>query len=178
MGRTTEASATVGVGSIVFRRETGVYEMVGRDEDGVFHMLALFRIAGPAFRADRSFGKLPWPHGAFRQDMAIGRWQRAGRVPASEAIPGARVRISWRFYLARIARWPYSQFVEPHRNGQYHAVPRLWAAGRRREAVRWLARSAAVTVVVGALTAPLFVLGQAVGLVVSLVRAGVGRPRN
>jgi hypothetical protein len=165
----------VGVGSIVFRRETGVYEMVARDEDGVLHQLALFRVAGRVFRADASLGRLPWPREAMEADLAAGLWQRAGRVPAAQAVPGARVRISRRFYLWRIARWPYSQFVEPHRNGQYRAVPGLWRAGRRAKALRWLTRSAVVTVGFGVLTAPLFVLGQVAATAVAFVRTAGGR---
>lgn len=165
----------VGVGSILFRRETGVYEMVARDEDGVLHQFALFRAAGWVFRADESLGRLPWPRDAMEADLATGLWQRAGRVPAEEARPGARVRISRRFYLMRIARWPYSQFVEPHRNGQYRPVPGLWRAGRRAKAVRWFTRSVVVTVGFGVLTAPLFVLGQVVATAVAFVRTAGGR---
>jgi hypothetical protein len=165
----------IGVGSILFRRETGVYEMVAKDEDGVLHQFALFRVVGPVFRTDGSLGRLPWPREAMEADLRRGLWQRAGRVPAEAATPEARVRISWSFYLMRMARWPYSQFVEPHRNGQYRAVPGLWRAGRRAKAVRWLARSAAVTVAFGLLTAPLFLLGQAVALLVALVRTAGGR---
>jgi len=163
------------VGSIVFRRETGVYELVARDVEGVLHQLALFRVAGWVFRADASLGRLPWPREAMEADLASGLWQRAGRVPAGEARPGTRIRISRGFYLMRIARWPYSQFVAPHRNGQYRAVSGLWREGRRAKAVRWFTRSAVVTVGVGLLTAPLFVLGQVVATVVAAVRTVGGR---
>jgi hypothetical protein len=156
--------APAGVGTILFRRETGVYEIIARDEAGLLHTLALFRRCGPVFAADTSLGTLPWPRDELEADLRRGRWQIAGGVPAGGALPGAPVRISWRFYARRMAIWPHTQLVEPHRNGQYRPVPELWRRGRRGAAVRWLAWSAGVTVAAGVATAPLFVAGQIVGL--------------
>ncbi len=168
----------MGVGTILYRRETGVYEMVGLDRDDVLHTLALFRRAGPAFVADVALGGLPWPRPALEADLGNGRWQIAGAVAPERARGGAEVRISWAFFVRRILIWPYTQLVEPHRNGQYRAVPGFWRAGRRGAAVRWLVRSAGVTVAFGVLTAPLFVAGKIVGLVAGLMRMGAGAVRG
>lgn len=171
----TPGSGRVGVGTILYRRETGVYELVGLDSDDVLHTFALFRRAGPSFEADTALGGLPWPREALEADLVVGRWQVSGVVSAARAVPGARVRIAWTFYARRFALWPYTQFVEPHRNGQYRAVAGLWRRGRRGAAVRWFTRSVAVTVFFGVLTAPLFLLGQVLTLLAALARLGLGR---
>lgn len=159
------------LGAIAYRRETGVHELIARDEDGMFHMLGLTRLLGPVFICDGRLGPSPWTHASFARDLEAGEWQIVGRVRPDQIKGQATVRVSGAFYLWRILRWPWSQMVDPHLNGQHSAVRGLWRQGRRGSALRWIGWSAAVTTAFSLLLAPLVVAGHALALVVGVPRA-------